>query len=217
MLFFPFGKPVRFNAACPNCGSLERHRLIWLFLFGQNNDLLSNLQSEGNLLHIAPERAFWKKFRRDKGIHYFPADKFMPGCRYPSGTKEVDILNITHPDNFFDAILCVHVLEHVTNDIQAMKEFHRVLKPGGWAILQVPIDYTRANTFEDDSITTPEGREQYFGQYDHLRLYGRDYPQRLEQAGFKVECIDFFNTLSEENQKLFALAGNDGIIYLCKK
>jgi SAM-dependent methyltransferase len=169
------------------------------------------------MLHIAPERAFFQKFGREKQIQYFPADKFMPGFHYPRGTKKIDILDISYPDNFFDAILCCHVLEHVDNDLQAMKEFYRVLKPGGWAILQVPIDYNSADTFEDDTITAPEEREKYFGQHDHLRLYGRDYPQRLIQAGFNVDCIDFCNTFSEAEQIQTGLDKKDGIIYLCTK
>jgi SAM-dependent methyltransferase len=169
------------------------------------------------LLHVAPERVFFKNFRREKQIQYFPADKFMPGHHYPRGTKKIDILDITYSDNFFDAILCTHVLEHVDNDIQAMKEFYRVLKPGGWAVLQVPIDYSRADTFEDNSINTPEEREKHFGQRDHLRLYGRDYSQRLIKAGFNVDCIDFCNMFPEEEQKRFGFDKNDGIIYLCKK
>ncbi|MDR3129191.1 MAG: methyltransferase domain-containing protein [Tannerellaceae bacterium] len=212
-VFWFFGKPIRFNAMCPSCRSLERHRLLWMFLFRENRLITNGTK----LLHIAPENALFKKFKQEKKIYYFPGDKFMPGNYYPQGTKEIDILNITYPDNFFDAILCCHVLEHVDNDLQAMKEFYRVLKPSGWAILQVPIDYNRADTFEDNSITTPEEREKYFGQHDHLRLYGRDYPQRLMQAGFKVECIDFCNTFSEEEQKLMGFDKNDGIIYLCKK
>jgi SAM-dependent methyltransferase len=212
--FLPFGKPVRFNVACPFCGSLERHRLLWIFLFLRKDKLFKN---STKILHVAPERAFFKKFRREKQLQYFPVDKFMPGNHYPRGTKKIDILNITYPDNFFDAILCCHVLEHVDNDMQAIKEFYRVLQPGGWAILQVPIDYNRVKTFEDNSITTPEEREKYFGQHDHLRLYGRDYPQRLMQAGFNVECIDFCNTFSEAEQEIWKFDKKDGIIYFCKK
>jgi SAM-dependent methyltransferase len=160
---------------------------------------------------------FFKKIRREKQAEYFPGDKFVSGLHYPRGTKNVDILHIMYPDNFFDAILCCHVLEHVDNDMQAMKEFYRVLKPNGWAILQAPIDYGSADTFEDSSITAPEDREKYFGQCDHLRLYGRDYPQRLMQAGFRVECIDFCSTFSAEEQKRLGLDKNDGIIYFCTK
>jgi SAM-dependent methyltransferase len=211
--FWFFGKPIRFNVLCPSCGSLDRHRLLWLFLFEKNKLITAGIK----LLHIAPEKVFFKKFIREKQMQYFPADKFTTGHHYPRKTKKIDILNITYPDDFFDAILCCHVLEHVDNDMQAIKEFYRVLKSGGWAILQVPVDYNRADTFEDKNITAPEDREKYFGQYDHLRLYGRDYPQRLMQAGFKVECIDFCSSFSEEEQKRFGLDRNDGIIYFCKK
>jgi hypothetical protein len=212
--FWHFGKPVRFNVLCPSCNSLERHRLLWLFMFEEKQLITTGIK----LLHIAPEKGFFLKFKsltREKRMQYFPADKFVRS--YPRGTKNIDILNITYPDNFFDAILCCHVLEHVDNDIQAMKEFYRVLKSDGWAILQVPINYNRNETFEDSSIITPEERERYFGQNDHLRLYGRDYPQRLTQTGFKVECIDFCSTFSKEDQKRLGLDKNDGIIYFCKK
>jgi SAM-dependent methyltransferase len=212
--FLPFGKPVRLNAVCPYCGSMERHRLIWNFIFTQQNKLITERMK---LLHIAPERAFFKKFLKEKRLQYFPADKFISNNHYSSKTKYIDIQDINYDNDFFDAILCCHVLEHVDNDIQAMKEFYRVLKPGGWAILQVPIDYNRTDTFEDSSITAPEEREKYFGQYDHLRWYGRDYPQRLMQAGFEVECIDFCGTFSKNDQNRFGLDCNDGIIYLCKK
>jgi SAM-dependent methyltransferase len=216
--FLPFGKPVRLNAACPYCGALERHRLIWLFLFGANSYLLKNAKhGEIKLLHIAPERMFFKQFKRQKEIHYFPADKFMHGYRYPKGTKNIDIQTIFYPDNYFDAILCNHVLEHVPYDRQAINEFYRVLRTGGWAILQVPVDYSKEATYEDSAITNAEEREKHFGQYNHLRLYGRDYPVRLAQAGFKVEGIDFCTTFSEQEKKQYGLDEKDGIIYLCKK
>jgi SAM-dependent methyltransferase len=156
-------------------------------------------------------------FKKQKQINYYPGDKFISGLKYPRGTKNIDIMNIAYPDNFFDSILCSHVLEHVPDDMQAMREFYRVLKPGGWAILQVPIDYSKATTFEDSRITTPEEREKYFGQCDHVRLYGCDYPNRLIQAGFKVDNIDFCNTFSKEEQIKFGLDAKDGIIYLCRK
>jgi SAM-dependent methyltransferase len=213
--FWFFGKPVRFNALCPSCGSLERHRLLWHFLFlREDGDLVKDGMK---LLHVAPEKVFLTKFNKWGGVKYFPADKFTPGYRYPRGTEKMDILAIAYPDSFFDAILCCHVLEHVDNDVQAMKELYRVLKPDGWAILQAPIDYGRADTFEDSSITSPEGREKLFGQHDHLRLYGRDYPQRLASAGFRVECVDFCSAFTEGEQKRLGLSKLDGIIYLCKK
>jgi SAM-dependent methyltransferase len=210
----PVGKPVRFNAICPNCYTVERHRLLWFFLFSRKNNLLTNGM---RLLHIAPERVFFKKFKQQKKIFYFPADKFMPRYKYPKGTKNIDICQIDYPDNFFDAILCIHVLEHIYDDKQAMQELYRVLKPDGWAILQVPVDYSKSDTFEDSSIVNPDEREKYFGQYDHLRLYGKDYPQRLEQVGFKVDGIDFGSTFSEQEKQKFGFDNKDRIIYLCTK
>ncbi len=211
--FLPVGKPVRFNAGCPNCYSFERHRLLWLFLFSQAELLKENMK----LLHVAPERVFFKKFQTLGNLLYIPADKFMPGYKYPKGTKNMDITAVSYPDNHFDAIICSHVLEHVPNDKRAMQELHRVLHHNGWAILQVPIDYSQAATFEDNSITSPEEREKYFGQHDHLRLYGRDYAQRLQQAGFKVEEIDYYNTFSKTEKEKFGLSANEGIIYFCRK
>lgn len=210
--FLPAGKPIRLNASCPFCGTVERHRLIWLFL-EQNPEKLLQVK----LLHIAPEPPFFDSFKNRRDIHYFPADKFMKGHKYPSGTKHVDVMSINYPDNYFNAVICNHVLEHVSNDKQAMKEFFRVLKPGSWAILQVPIAYTNAETFEDSNITTPEDREKYYGQNDHLRLFGRDYPERLREAGFDVDCIDFVNAFSMEDRLRYGLDEKDGIIYLCKK
>jgi hypothetical protein len=120
--FWFFGKPVRFNALCPSCGSLERHRLFWNFLFLQENNLIKNGMK---LLHIAPEKVLFNRLSTFNGVEYFLVDKFMPGYRYPKETQEIDILNITYPENFFDAILCVHVLEHVTDDIYT--SYERVL------------------------------------------------------------------------------------------
>jgi len=212
--FLPAGKPVRFNAMCPNCYALERHRLLWLFLFDMHSELLTK---EIKLLHIAPEFIFYKKLRKMQNLHYVPGDKFMPGYNYPRGVKDIDISSLIFFDNYFDAILCNHVLEHVPNDIQAMEEFYRVLKPEGWAILQVPIDYNRETTYEDNTLVTPEEREKHFGQHDHLRLYGRDYEERLRKAGFMVTKIDYGNTFNEKDKIRYGLDKNDTIIYFCKK
>jgi SAM-dependent methyltransferase len=216
LAFWSFGKPIRFNALCPNCETVERHRLLWLF-FEQNSDQLFSQTENIKLLHIAPEKFFFKKFKNQNNIDYFPADKFTEGHVYPKGTKPIDIMSIDCPDHYFDAILCNHVLEHVPDDRIAMKELFRVLRPGGWAILQVPINYNNAVTAEDHTITSPEEREKYFGQYDHLRWYGRDYPDRLREAGFNVTCIDFCSRFSAEEKIKYGLDEKDGIIYLCRK
>ena len=104
--------------------------------------------------------------------------------------EKMDITQIDYPDNTFDCILCNHVLEHVPNDLKAMQEIERVLKPGGWAILQVPIAFDLDDTLEDPSITEEEDRYRVFGQRDHVRLYGSDYKHRLEQAGLKVKLVE---------------------------
>jgi SAM-dependent methyltransferase len=216
LAFWFFGKPVRFNAMCPNCGALERHRLVWLFI-EKNKDKFFYKKENINLLHVAPEKIFFNRFKKQNNIDYYPADKFMKGYKYPKGTKDIDIMQINYADNFFDSILCSHVLEHVPNDRQAMRELYRVLKPNGWAILQVPINYNNETTLEDSSITSPEDREKYYGQHDHLRLYGKDYSDRLSEVGFKVECVDFCNTFLSQDKIKYGLDEKDGIIYLCRK
>lgn len=188
--FLPFGTLPRANALCPGCGSLERTRLYWLY-FKKENIFGSKIK----FLHVAPERQIFKKIRLESRIEYYPVDKFMPGYSYPEGTVEMDILDINYEDNFFDFILCSHVLEHIPEDRKALSELFRVLKPGGKAILQVPIDEMREHTFEDFSIVDPELRTKVFGEQDHVRLYGRDYRQKLEQAGFKVTIDNYCYTL----------------------
>jgi len=90
-------------------------------------------------------------------------------------------------DNSVDEVHAYHVLEHILDDKQAMSELFRVLKPDGFAILQVPIALALEKTYEDYSIISKRGRERYFGQFDHVRIYGKDYPKRLESVGFHVE------------------------------
>ena len=111
-----------------------------------------------------------------------------------------------------DVIICNHLLEHVEDDSRAMSELYRIMRPGGWGIMLVPEDRSRATTFEDDSITDREERTRLFGQYDHRRLYGRDYDQRLERAGFIVERIAFVAQLSDMERRLYSLGCDDMVI-----
>ena len=106
-----------------------------------------------------------------------------------------------------DVVICNHILEHVEDDRKALRELHRILRPNGWGVVLVPQDYERETTFEDDSITSPEERARIFGQYDHRRIYGRDYAQRVAECGFEVEEIDYEKSLSEEERKQYATAG----------
>ena len=119
-------------------------------------------------------------------------------------------------DNFFGVIIYNHVLEHVKNDQKAISELFRVLRPKGFAILQVPISKNAKETFEDFSITSPEERERYFGQKDHVRIYGQDYKKRLESVGFKVELYDIKDELNTKNIRKHGFNENE-ILYVCRK
>lgn len=151
-------------------------------------------------------------------IHYTPCDMFPE--HYAFGGKvpvvKADITQLPFATNSFDAIICMHVLEHIPYDHKAMCELYRVLKPGGWAIIMVPLDESRATTYEDFSITTPEGREKAFGQQDHVRWYGNDYPQRLEAAGF--HCRQW---LADDEMETSVISRygfeNERIVYQCFK
>jgi SAM-dependent methyltransferase len=176
--FLPYGVSSRNNVLCPTCLSLERHRLIWLYLRNQS-DFLTKPRK---LLHIAPEQCFYNRFKQFSHIDYITADLESPIADF-----HFDLHEIPFDENSFDMILCNHVLEHVVDDRKVLSEFFRVLRPGGFAILQVPQDSKRESTFEDPNITDAWQREKYFGQKDHLRVYGLDYPARLRESGFIVE------------------------------
>ena len=206
--FLPYGRSGRDNALCPHCLSLERHRLMYLYLQRKTNFFKDNLK----LLHVAPEYCFIDRFERMKNLDYITAD-----IESPLAKVKMDIHQIPFPDNTFDVTFCNHVMEHVDDDIKAMSELYRVLKPGGWAIIQSPQDLSKATTYEDASITDPKEREKHFWQDDHLRLFGRDYGKRLEKGGFKVTEDRFvMEQLTPEEVKLFALPANE-IIYFCQK
>lgn len=206
--FIPYlGRP---NAQCPNCGSLERVRLVQKFItdFGL-------IDKNTRLLHIAPEKALYKVFRKRLGSNYMPADKFEPGYTYPGGTQHVDITAMPFASETMDAVICIHVLEHVQDDAKAISEIYRVLKKGGFAILQVPYDAGRTTTYEDATITSPEERRKHFLQSDHVRIYGRDYLDRFLQPGFTMECGDYSKNLGTATREKYGL--KDEEIFLLRK
>ena len=205
--FRPAGLNRRPDAQCPHCGSLERHRLLWLYLTQHTN--LFDGQPK-TMLHVAPEACLEPSFRRQIGAGYLTADLFDPHVMV-----KMDITAIQYPAHHFDFVYCSHVLEHVPDDKQAMREFHRVLKPNGLAILLVPI--IRDQTYEDPTITTPEGRLQAFGQSDHVRAYGRDYPDRLREAGFQVHIHTPADLATAEDITRMGLSPASGEIYACTK
>lgn len=188
--FLPFGDVVqREHAQCPGCFSLERHRLIWRFL----QERTELFQRPHRLLHFAPERCLELRFNRHPSVDYVTGD-LEPG----RAMMEVDITAMPFDDGSFDAVMAIDVLEHIPDDRAAFRELHRILRPGGWALIRVPVDYARAVTHEDPAIQSLEDRAREYWHPMHLRLYGRDFPDRLREAGFDVREDDFAFTLSPE-------------------
>ena len=205
--FLPGPDNIRSNSKCPGCSSLERHRLLWLYLINE----LKILASEINLLSIAPDYATQTKLRSLTNVNYTSVD-----LESPLAMQNEDLTNLSLKDNSFDAILCYHVLEHIEDDKKALSELFRVLEPGGWAILQTPIDTDRKHTFEDFTITSPDERKKVYGQSDHVRIYGRDYSLKLKDAGFIVKEDTFINKFSETEITEYVLDKNETIFFCTK-
>ncbi len=169
---------------CHKCGSTDKERLVYIYL---KNRLQVFSDKDKSILHIAPEKNLSNELMAQFSKKYICGDLFAEGYTYPSYVQKIDLLEIPFPENTFDLIICNHVLEHIPNDLKAMKELYRVLKAGGQAILQVPISKNSVKTFEDFSVTNPIERKRLFGQIDHVRIYGQDYIGRLASCGFKVK------------------------------
>ena len=230
-MFLPYGYGTqRNNVLSPSTLSLERHRLLWLYLKNETDFFKSELDSDPvhqnkirvrlrnaktnsalKVLHFAPEQAFYKLFRNQKNIEYTTTDLLSP-----LADVKADICNLPFSDNTYDVIFCNHVLEHIPNDTKAMQELFRVLKPGGMGIFQIPQDLNRAVTFFDDSITDQKERAKIFGQYDHVRIYGRDYFDKLRSIGFEVNEVDYTANISADLVKKYCLAPGE-IIPVCTK
>ncbi len=253
--FMPYGYvEVRRNALCPRCLSLERHRLLWLWL-SRETDMLSSHShilsskagsckacdgdgrgvysgvndepgdecnaanahfSRQKFLHIAPEVCLRRKFEKIYAADgRFSRQYITADLESPLAEVKMDVQAIPFPDDTFDIVFCNHVLEHVADDRLAMRELHRVMKPGGWGVMLSPVDETRAETFEDDTVTDPAERTRIFGQYDHRRIYGRDYADRLREAGWEVAELDHFSALPPDLQRLYGLRKE--ILHIVKK
>jgi predicted SAM-dependent methyltransferase len=203
------GIQVRKNARCPRCSSLERHRSIWAYI--QNNTTLFNVEKHFDILHVSPEFCFARKFRRIRHMNYVSID-----LDYSLANQKADITALPMDDSSFDCFICLHVLEHVENDKTALKELNRVLKPGGWGIIQVPMDLSLESTFEDSSIQNPEDRKKNFWQHDHVRLYGKDTGNRISNAGFKVNYIEPESSLSAIDCKRFNINPGEPFYFVTK-
>ena len=165
--FLPYGyNKIRNNVLSPSTYSLERHRLLWLYLKNETSFFKAKLK----VLHFAPESALMNQFKKLKNLSYDTID-----LNSPIADIKADICDLPFLDNSYDFILCNHVLEHIVDDNKAIRELYRVLKKNGIGIFQVPIDYNRDTTFEDFSVTNKKERNKLFGQYDHVRIYGLDF------------------------------------------
>lgn len=184
----------RRNARCHFCHSTDRERLVYIYL---KYELKLFQDKKLKILHLAPEKNLSVALRKVGFDVYQCGDLFTEGYKYPDYVKNMNVLDIPYADNHFDLIICNHLLEHVPTDLDAMSELLRVLKPNGKAILQVPISKNSETTYEDFSITQPKEREAAFGKFDHVRIYGQDYPERLKSVGFTVERIN----ISEKYKK----------------
>ena len=196
--FLPYGYGnQRQNVLSPSTLSLERHRLLWLYLKKETDFF----KAQKKVLHFAPEQCFLNRFKALKNLDYTTTDLLSP-----IADVKADICNLPFQDNTYDVILCNHVLEHIKDDTKAMQELYRVLKPNGMAILQIPQDLSRKTTFEDDSITDKKERAKIFGQYDHVRIYGLDYFKKLEHIGFKVSPVNYTEYLTDQEITRYCLA-----------
>lgn len=211
--FLPYGYVTqRENALCPNCLALERHRTLWLWLL-RESDIGRGAMALPRLLHVAPEVALMRKFHKIYAAQ--PADYVTADLESPLADLHFDIQHIPLEDESFDAVICNHIMEHVEDDYQAMREILRILRKGGWGVILSPVDMQREETFEDDTITDEAERTRIFGQYDHRRIYGRDYAKRLEKAGFEVYECDYANLIPAKEKELYALT--DELLYIVRK
>ena len=199
--FLPYGYgKQRENALSPGTLSLERHRQMWLYLQNETDFFTKNYK----VLHIAPEQEFLRRFKKMNNLDYTSADLFSPIV-----DVKADILDLPFEDESFDIVICNHVLEHIEDDRKAMRELYRVMKKGGWGILQVPLKNSLEKTYEDFTIKDPKERQKHFGQYDHVRWYGMDYFDRLKSVDFEVEANFYSQEFSDAEIKRFGLNRNE--------
>jgi SAM-dependent methyltransferase len=205
--FLSAGKPRRPGALCPRCSSLERHRLVWLFLAERTPLFRDRLR----VLYVAPEQDLQRRLRSEPGLTYVSGDRDSA-----LAMVRFDLERLPVHDGAFDVVICTHVLEHVDDARAALRELLRVLRPGGWALLQSPVDTSRAQTLEDRSMTSPAMRLRAFGQEDHVRIFGRDYTAWLSAAGFEVEVVPYGREAGPERVARHGLDPEEDV-YLCRR
>jgi SAM-dependent methyltransferase len=207
--FRPLSVNPDFPERCSRCGSLARHRLLWLFFQRRTNLFQAPLE----VLHFSPEACFTGKFSRLKNLKYTTAD--VEGG-YTSWMETLDVTAIAKPDETYDAVICLHVLQAVEEDHKAMRELFRVLKPGGWAILNSRLDIYAERTRPNPALPPLEVRAQSSNRDFAFRIYGRDFADQLREAGFEVEIVPFGKSLtSEEIDRYYLHVPGD--VYLCRR
>ncbi len=206
------GAGRRANCICPRCYSTDRDRLIYLYLKNSSSIFTNQL----DVIHIAPSGSLVALFSSLKNINYQSGVKYHEGFYYSKDITLIDITKLSFKDQSFDVIFCNHVLEHIHDDRKAMSELYRILRPGGWAILQVPISNILDKTYEDPNITGSKEREVYFGQFDHVRIYGKDYTNRLEESGFKIQEVKPAIEWKENNIDKYAI-NKEEVLFIASK
>lgn len=209
MLYLPYGEYMRYNAQCPYCGSLERHRAYWMYWKKYNIFDGKRIR----LLHFAPEKCFLDEIRKMEWIDYYPVDL---NAEFYGIREKVDITDIPYKDHMFDLIICNHVLEHIPNESKALSELQRVLDIDGTAFITVPVCESAETTLEKEEYNTPQLRRKFYGNSDHVRMYGKDFAGRLENAGFMVNRIIINENYTKEELDMYGVYKNE-TIYKCKK
>jgi SAM-dependent methyltransferase len=202
----PYGAPRRPNRACPYCGSLQRHRVLALYL----RRVLAIDTTPSRILHIAPERAVMPVLRGSPSRVYATVD-----LSAPNAAIRAELGRLPFRDGAFDVVVCSHVLEHIDDDRAAMQELARVVASSGQVLVMVPVDRSLSATFEDPTIVTREARQQAYGHPEHVRYYGPDVADRLRTAGFAVDEVDMTDVLTAD-EAARAVVGRGEIVYVCR-
>ncbi len=198
----------REKAKCPVCGSLERHRLIYVYLKNKTNIFNAPLKK---VLHTAPETLLTEKLVTNQYIDYVSSD-INP--KTIGAMLKIDLTDIDIADHTFDVVISSHVLEHILDDKKALSEIYRILKPGGWALILVPI--IAEKTFTVSGIKKEQDRIRFYGKEDHVRGYGLDFKEMLQNTGFKVKVINYAKQLGDAEIQYQCLLKED-FIFHCKK
>lgn len=206
------GAGRRANTICPRCYSTDRDRLVLTYLKKSSPIFDKKLK----VLHIAPSGSLKALLSNLDNLDYQSGVKYHEGFYYSKDISLIDITELSFKDDSFDVIFCNHVLEHIHEDRKAMRELFRVLKPGGWGILQVPISNLFEETYENPAITEPKEREIHFGQFDHVRIYGKDYVKRLTEVGFRVKEVSPLTEWEESNIEKYAV-NKDEVLFIVFK